>query len=81
MDYNKATLYAATGRTLLLPGWRGYFYWDYSKKELNFRNGDYHLDNKQLREKGVMERTDWYYIIKQASLEIRFAYFYLTFAL
>ena len=56
MDYNKAT-----GRTLLLPGWRGY--WDYSKKELNFRNGDYHLDNKQLREKGVMERTDWYYII------------------
>jgi hypothetical protein len=46
MDYNKSTLYAATGRTLLLPGWRGYFYWDYSKKELNFRNGDYHLDNK-----------------------------------
>lgn len=42
MDYNKATLHAATGRTLLLPGWRGYFYWDYSKKELNFRNGDYH---------------------------------------
>ena len=78
MDYNKATLHAATGRTLLLPGWRGYFYWDYSKKELNFRNGDYHLDNKQLREKGVMERTDWYYITKQASLEIRFAYFYLT---
>lgn len=63
MDYNKATLHAATGRTLLLPGWRGYFYWDYSKKELNFRNGDYHLDNKQLREKGAMERTDWYYII------------------
>lgn len=62
MDYNKATLYAATGRTLLLPGWRGYFYWD-NKQELNFRNGDYHLDNKQLREKGVMERTDWYYII------------------
>lgn len=41
---DKATLHAVTG--LLLPGWRGYFYWDYSKKELNFRNGD----NKQLRE-------------------------------
>lgn len=27
MDYNRATLYAATGRTLLLPGWKGYFYW------------------------------------------------------
>ena len=62
MDYNRATLYAATGRTLLLPGWRGYFYWDYTKNELNFRNGDYHLDNKQLKEKGVMERNDWYYI-------------------
>lgn len=63
MDYNRATLYAATGRTLLLPGWKGYFYWDYTKNELNFRNGDYHLDNKQLKEKGVMERNDWYYII------------------
>lgn len=39
MDYNKATLHAATGRTLLLPGWKGYFYWDYNKQELNFRNG------------------------------------------
>ena len=46
MDYNKAILYATRGRTLLLPGWKGYFYWDYAKKELNFRNGDYHLDNK-----------------------------------
>ena len=63
MDYNKATLYATMGRTLLPPAWRGYFYWNYSKKELNFKNGDYHLDNKQLREKGIMERTDWYYII------------------
>lgn len=25
MDYNRATLYAATGRTLLLPGWKGIF--------------------------------------------------------
>lgn len=63
MSYNQAILYAATGKTLLLPGWGGYFYWDYNKQELNFRNGDYRLDNKQLREKGVMERSDWYYII------------------
>ena len=64
MDYNKAILYAIRGYTLLLPGWGGYFYWDYAKKELNFKNGDYHLDNKQLKEKGIMERTDWYYITK-----------------
>ena len=63
MDYNQATLYAVTGETLLLPGWHGYFYWNYATKELNFRNGDYHLNGEQLKEKGVRDRTDWYYII------------------
>ena len=43
MTYNQATLYAATGKTLLLPGWHGYFYWNWNTKELNFRNGDYHF--------------------------------------
>lgn len=51
MDYNRATLYAATGRTLLLPGWKGYFYWDYTKNELNFRNGDYHQITNSSRRK------------------------------
>lgn len=41
MNYNQATLYAATGKILMLPGWHG-------TKELNFRDGDYHLDSKQL---------------------------------
>jgi len=36
MNYNQATLYAATGHTLMLPGWIGYFKWDWSKKELYF---------------------------------------------
>ncbi len=63
MDYNRATLFAVTGHTLMLPGWQGYFKWDWGKKELYFQNGDYYLDEKQLREKGVMERTDWYYIV------------------
>ena len=44
MNYNQATLYAATGKILMLPGWHGYFYWNYGTKELNFRDGDYHLD-------------------------------------
>lgn len=63
MNYNQATLFAATGKTLLLPGWHGYFYWNYTDKELNFRNGDYYLNSQQLKDKGVRERNDWYYII------------------
>ena len=63
MNYNLATLYAATGKILMLPGWQGYFKWDYSNNELYFQNGDYRLNNQQLRDKGVMDRNDWYYII------------------
>lgn len=63
MNYNQATLYAATGKTLLLPGWGGYFTWDYANKELVFKNGDYFLNNKELKDKGVMNRDDWYYIV------------------
>lgn len=63
MDYNQATLYAATGATLMLPGWEGYFKWDWEKKELYFQNGDYYLDNQQLIDKGIRDRDDWYYII------------------
>lgn len=62
MTYNQATLHAATGKVLMLPGWHGYFYWNYGTKELNFRDGDYHLDNSQLRDKGIVDRNDWYYI-------------------
>lgn len=63
MNYNQATLCAALGKTLMLPGWKGYFYWNYSTKELNFKNGDYYLDSEQLKDKGVRERNDWFYIV------------------
>lgn len=63
MDYNQATLHAATGAILMLPGWEGYFKWDWEKKELYFQNGDYYLDNQQLIDKGIRDRDDWYYII------------------
>ena len=63
MDYNQATLHAATGAILMLPGWEGYFKWDWEKKELYFQNGDYHLTNEQIRDMKLDERTDWYYII------------------
>lgn len=62
MNYNQATLYAATGKILMLLGWHGYFYWNYGTKELNFRDGDYHLDGKQLQDMNIRDRNDWYYI-------------------
>lgn len=63
MDYNKATLFAATGKDLLLPGWQGLFKWDYGKNQLYFQNGDYRLDSKQIVDIGLNKRNDWYYII------------------
>lgn len=36
MTYNLATLHAATGDTLMLPNWQGYFKWDFEKHELYF---------------------------------------------
>lgn len=62
MNYNQATLHAATGKILMLPGWHGYFYWNYGTKELNFRDGDYHLDSGQLQDMNIRDRNDWYYI-------------------
>lgn len=63
MTYNLATLHAATGDTLMLPNWQGYFKWDFSKNELYFQNGDYYLSQKQIRDLKLHERDDWYYII------------------
>lgn len=59
MTYNEATLYAATGSTLMLPGWIGYFKWDYAINKMIFVNGDYRLENLEQ----VKDRTDWIVII------------------
>ena len=58
MDWNLATLYAATGHTLMLPQWQGYFKWNYNKKELYFQNGDYYLNEEQIRETHKNENQD-----------------------
>ena len=63
MTYSQATLHAATGAILMLPGWEGYFKFDWEKKELYFQNGDYILTSEQLKEFKLDQRTDWYYII------------------
>lgn len=62
MDWNLATLYAATGHTLMLPQWQGYFKWNYNKKELYFQNGDYYLNDAQIKDMKLDQRNDWYYI-------------------
>lgn len=63
MNYNQATLRAATGDTIMLPGWEGVFVWNYSNNTLIFKNGDYYLTSEQLKEFNLDQRTDWYYII------------------
>lgn len=63
MNFNQATLFAATGAVLMLPGWEGQFIWDYSTKQLIFRNGDYYLNEQQIRDMKLDQRNDWYYII------------------
>ena len=44
MDYNGATLWAATGHTLMLPNFTGYFKWDWGAKKMIFINGDFRCD-------------------------------------
>ena len=63
MNYNLATLHAATGDTIMLPGWKGVFVWDYATNTLIFKNGDYILNSEQLKQFNLHERDDWYYII------------------
>ena len=46
MNYNLAPLHAATGDTLMLPGWHGVFIWDYATNTLIFKNGDYILNSE-----------------------------------
>lgn len=60
MTYNEATLRAVTGETLMLPGWIGYFKWNYGLHYLEFINGDYRCraDNFDIK-----NRNDWYYIV------------------
>lgn len=49
--------------TYILPGWKGYFKYDYSKNEFYFQNKDYRLNWKQLTDMGIDKRTDWIKII------------------
>lgn len=48
MNHNQATLHAVTRNIIKFKNWIGYFYWNYKIKEMNFRNGDYHLNSINL---------------------------------
>lgn len=61
MKQGEALKLAQEGKTLLLPGWHGYFNWDYSRNQLVFKDGDYQLDGLELLDK-IKNRNDWYYI-------------------
>lgn len=63
MTYQEAVNLAKLGKIIKLPGWVGYFHWSYATNEFYFRNKDYYLNESQLKDRGITNRTDWYYII------------------
>lgn len=53
---------ARNGKTLMLPGWKGYFKYDYVTNDLRFENGDYKLNSEELKKFQLDKRNDWFYI-------------------
>lgn len=49
MNYKQAKTIAACGYILRLPGWDGYFKYDYVDNDIKFRNGDYKLNSQELK--------------------------------
>lgn len=49
------------GYTGKIPGWVGYLDWNYVTKEIYFHNGDYILNENELKDK-IGKRTDLFYI-------------------
>ena len=50
------------GEIGMIPGWKGYIKWDYSKDQVQFVNNDYIMDQKELEDK-LKNRNDLLYII------------------
>lgn len=45
MTYQEACEQAKQGKQLFIPGWNGYFFWDYGTNSLAFKNGNYISSN------------------------------------
>lgn len=63
MTYKQILSVARNGKTLMLPGWKGYFKYDYATNDLRFENGDYKLNSEELKKFQLNKRNDWFYII------------------
>ena len=62
MTYLEIKELCKKGKIGLIPNWKGYLKWDYSKNQIKFVNGDYIMYQNEL-EKKINNRTDLYYII------------------
>lgn len=62
MTYSEIKELCKKGKVGIIPNWKGYIKWDYSKNQLIFVNGDYIMYQNELSEK-IGDKTDLYYII------------------
>ena len=62
MTYSKIREICKTGKTGLIPGWKGYIKYSYGLDQLQFVNGDYILSEDKLKEL-IQDRNDLFYII------------------
>ena len=62
MTYQEIYELCKKGKIGMIPGWKGYLKWDYTKNQIFFVNGDYTMNQNEL-EKHIKDRNDLYYII------------------
>ena len=62
MTYQEIYELCRKGKIGMIPGWKGYLKWDYTKNQIFFVNGDYTMNQNKL-EKHIKDRNDLYYII------------------
>lgn len=62
MTYQQIRNKCKQGETGMIPGWKGYLNWDYSKNQLFFHNNDYIMEEEELRSH-IKNREDLFYII------------------
>ena len=62
MTYNEILNKCRQGKIGMIPKWKGYLKWNYSKDQLEFINEDYVMEQSELESK-IKNRTDLYYII------------------
>ena len=62
MTYQELYKLVRKGKTGMIPNWKGYIKWNYSKNQIYFVNGDYRIDQEELENK-IKDRNYLYYII------------------